>query len=169
MGAALVITRREHTAGDLRGLAGKSKDGAVVRRLLALALVLEGHSRSDAAQQSGMDRQTLRDWVHRYNSGGVEGLKSRSAPGRVPVLSEAQMTEFKKLMIDGPDPEINMVVRWRCSDLQEEVASRFAVAVHQSTIGKWLHKLKFTTLQPRPVHPKKQAEAEEAFKKTSRP
>jgi transposase len=99
MGAALVITRREHTAANLRGLAGKSKDGAVVRRLLALALasVLEGHSRSDAAQQSGMDRQTLRDWVHRYNSAGVEGLKSRSAPGRVPVLSEAQMTEFKKL------------------------------------------------------------------------
>ena len=165
MGAALRVTRTDVTAAGLRSLAGKSTDGAEVRRLLALALVLEGHSRSAAAAQNGMDRQTLRDWVHRYNAEGLPGLKSRCAPGRVPVLSEDQMAEFEALVLRGPDPEINMVVRWRGCDLQEEVARRFSVAVHQSTIGKWLHKLEFTRLQPRPFHPKKNSEAQETFKK----
>ena len=80
MGTALTITRTEHTAEELRSFAGKCGDGAQVRRLLAIALVLEGRSRAEAAEQNGMDRQTLRDWVHRYNAEGIDGLKSRSAP-----------------------------------------------------------------------------------------
>jgi len=167
MGAALEITRTEHTAADLRVLAGKSGDGAQVRRLLALALVLEGRSRGAAAAQSGMDRQTLRDWVHRYNSEGIAGLKSRSVPGRAPRLSREQKAELKELVIQGPDPEKHGVVRWRCVDLQAEVARRFSVEVHESTVGKWLHQLGLTRLQPRPFHPKKDAEAQAIFKKTS--
>jgi transposase len=166
MAAAVTIKRTDHKASELRGLAAKSKDGAEVRRLLALALVLDGRSRTEAAEQAGMDRQTLRDWVHRYNDDGLKGLKTRTAPGRVPVLTEQQMAEFKELVAKGPDPEIHGVVRWRCCDLQEEVARRFQVVVHQSTIGKWLHKLEFTQLQPRPFHPNKDAEAQEAYKKT---
>ena len=76
MAAAVKITRTEHTASALRGFAAKSGDGAQVRRLLAVALILEGHSREAAAERSGMDRQTLRDWVHRYNGNGVAGLVS---------------------------------------------------------------------------------------------
>lgn len=161
------VTRKEQTAAELRGFAAKSKDGAQVRRLLAIALVLEGCSRTEAAESSGMDRQTLRDWVHRYNDEGIEGLKSRSAPGRSPVLSKDQKAELKALVIKGPDPTTDKVVRWRCLDLREEVARRFSVEVHESTIGKWLHQLGLTRLQPRPFHPKKDAEAQEAFKKTS--
>ncbi len=82
MGAALTVTRTEHTAAELRALAAKSGDGARVRRLLALAM--EGRSRTEAAEQNGMDRQTLRDWVHRYNRDGADGLKSRCSPGRAP-------------------------------------------------------------------------------------
>lgn len=167
MGTALAITQKDHTAAELRVLAGRSHDGAQVRRLLALALVLEGRSRSEAAAQSGMDRQTLCDWVHRYNAEGVEGLKTRSSPGRAPFLTEAQKAELKALVIKGPDPEADKVVRWRCLDLREEVARRFSVEVHESTVGKWLHQLGFTRLQPRPFHPKKNAEAQEAYKKSS--
>ncbi len=83
----MAITRTDHTAAGLRSLASKSNDGAQVRRLLALALVLEGCSRTEAAEQSGMERQTLRDWVHRYNADGVAGLTSRSSPGRTPFLT----------------------------------------------------------------------------------
>ena len=114
-----------------------------------------------------MDRQTLRDWVHRYNDFGLEGLKSRSSPGRAPALSEEQMAELRELVINGPDPEIHGVVRWRCVDLKAEVARRFAVDVHESTIARWLHELGLTRLQPRPVHPQKDPEAEATFKKTS--
>ena len=166
MGTALTVTRREHTAAELRAFAAKGRDAAQVRRLLALALVLEGCSRTEAAGSSGMDRQTLRDWVHRYNDEGIDGLKSRCAPGRAPALSNAQMAELKALVVKGPDPAKHKVVRWRCLDLREEVARLFSVEVHESTIGKWLHQLGLTRLQPRPFHPKKDAEAQETFKKT---
>src|SRR5215217_178385 len=79
-----------YTSTDLRAVASKCADGAQVRRLLALALVLDGYPRSKAAALNGMDRQTLRDWVHRYTAEGVEGLKSRPPPGRVPALTEPQ-------------------------------------------------------------------------------
>jgi len=169
MSEALTITRADHTALELRRMAAKCRDTAQLRRLLALALVLEGRSRTEAAEQSGMQRQTLRDWVHRYNAQGVEGLKSRKSPGAAPSLTQAQMAELKALVIHGPDPAVHKVVRWRCQDLQAEVARRFAVEVHESTIGKWLHQLRLTRLQPRPYHPKKVAAAEETFKKTSPP
>ena len=167
MNAPLEITRTDYTSAELRSLSGRCSDGAQVRRLLALALVLDGHSRTEAAALSGMDRQTLRDWVHRYNDFGLEGLKSRSSPGRAPALSEEQMAELRELVINGPDPQIHKVVRWRCVDLQAEIARRFSVEVHESTVGRWLHELGLTRLQPRPVHPQKDPEAEMAFKKTS--
>ena len=167
MGQAIAITRDEHSAADLRGLASRERDGEVVRRLLALAMVLEGHSRADAARMNGMDRQTLRDWVHRYNAEGLSGLVSRVGAGPVPVLSETEMAEFRELVIDGPDPAIDDVVRWRCVDLRDKVAGRYGVFVNTRTVAKWLGKMKMTRLQPRPYHPKKDAVAQEAFKKTS--
>jgi transposase len=167
MVAAVKITRTDHTAAELRGLAAKSNDAAQVRRLLALALVLEGQSRHAAAMQTGMDRQTLRDWVHRYNAEGTSGLLSIRSGGHPTSLTAAQMAELKKLTIKGPDPETDHVVRWRCVDLRDEVARRFTVTVTERTIGRWLRGLELTRLQPRPFHPKKDAAAQEAFKKTS--
>jgi transposase len=164
MGKRLAITRIEHTAEDLRAIASKSRDGAQVRRLLALASVLDGQSRTEAATQAGMDRQTLRDWVHRYNAAGVAGLKSGHGPGKPPSLTGEQMAELKATVLKGPDPETHGVVRWRCVDLRAEVARRFTVEVSERTIGKWLRKLELTRLQPRPFHPKKDDAAQAAFK-----
>jgi transposase len=168
MGAMLRITRTDHTGAELRALSVKCTDGAQVRRMLALAMVLDGRPRGEAASLNGMDRQTLCDWVHRYNVAGLDGLKTRKSPGQAPRLTKAQKAELRDLVVKGPDPATHKVVRWRCVDLQAEVARRWSVEVHESTIGKWLGELGLTRLQPRPVHPKKQAEAEEAFKKTSR-
>ena len=167
MGRPLEISRTEHTSAELRALSNRCSDGAQVRRILAIAMVLEGRSRSEAAELNGMDRQTLRDWVHRYNGAGVGGLKSRRHPGRAPALTQLQRAELLELVIAGPDPALNGVVRWRCVDLQAEVARRFSVKVHENTIARWLHELGLTRLQPRPYHPKKAAEAEAVFKKTS--
>jgi transposase len=164
---AVAITRMEHNAAELRILAVKSRNAAQNRRLLAIAMVLEGNSREDAARQAGMDRQTLRDWVHRYNEKGADGLISRCAPGPKPKLTAAQMEELHALVLAGPDPAVHHVVRWRCMDLRDEVARRFGVTVQERAIGKWLRKLGLTRLQPRPYHPKKDPVAEEAFKKTS--
>lgn len=165
--SAVRITREDHTAGELRGLSRRCGCGEQVRRILAIAMVLEGRPRAEAAALNGMDRQTLRDWVHRYNAEGVEGLKTRPRSGRAPRLTSLQRAELLELVLAGPDPEVHGVVRWRCVDLQAEVARRFSVEVHENTIGRWLHELGLTRLQPRPVHPKKDPLAEEAFKKTS--
>ena len=166
MSAAVKVTRAEYTAADLRDFAAASKDGGQVRRLLALALVLEGRSRAEAATLSGMDRQTLPDWVHRYNAEGIAGLKSRIGGGREAYLSAAQKADLREMVIKGPDLATHKVVRWRCVDLRAEIARRWSVEVHESTIGKWLGELGLTRLQPRPVHPKKDAAAEADFKKT---
>lgn len=167
MGAPVTITRTDHTPAELRALAARTDDVDQARRLLALAMVLEGTSRLDAARQTGMDRQTLRDWVHRYNTTGIDGLVSRKPPGAAPKLTQAQMTELREVVIAGPDPKVHGVIRWRCIDLCAEVTRRFAVTVPERTMGKWLGKLGLTRLQPRPYHPKKDAAAQEAFKKTS--
>jgi len=164
---AVAITRLEYNAAELRDLAVKSRDTAQSRRLLAIAMVLDGSSREEAARQAGMDRQTLRDWVHRYNDLGADGLVSRRAPGRARKLTAAQMQEFRALAVAGPDPAVHHVARWRCVDLRDEVARRFGVTVQERAIGKWLRKLGLTRLQPRPYHPKKDPAAEETFKKTS--
>jgi len=169
MSAAVKIMRQDHTAAELRALAVKSQDPAQSRRLLAIAMLFDGASRLGAARQTGMDRQTLRDWVHRYNANGVAGLVSYTAPGPTPKLTEAQMLELRDLVIAGPDPARHQVVRWRCVDLRREVERRFSVSVTEGTIGKWLRTLKLTRLQPRPCHPKKDAAAQETFKKTSVP
>ena len=165
MGQAIPITRHDHSAAELRKLAGESDDAEVVRRLLAIAMVLDGCCRTEAAGNNGMDRQTLCDWVHRYNTEGVAGLKSRKSPGRPPALNKEQMQEFKTLVVNGPDVQKHKVVRWRCCDLREEIASRYEVNLHERTVGKLLRRVGLTRLQPRPSHPKKDPEAQELFKK----
>src|SRR3712207_8090265 len=96
---AVAITRRDLSAGDLRREAARTQDAKAARRMLAIALVLEGRSREDAAESCGMDRQTLRDWVHRYNAGGLAGLADlprRSGPRpRLPAGQEATVAEWE--------------------------------------------------------------------------
>ena len=168
MGAAVAVTRGELTAARLRSAACASEEPAQVRRLLAIALVLEGMPRQQAAEQCGRVRQTLRDWVHRYNEGGVAGLRSRPSPGRAPLLTPEQKAELRALVVAGPDPERDKVVRWRRVDLRAEVARRFGVEVRESTIGEWLHQLGLTRLQPRPCHPKRDLAAQEVYEKLPR-
>jgi transposase len=163
----VAITRDEHSAADLRRAAARTRDAAAARRMLALALILEGESRAHAAEICGMDRQTLRDWVHRYNAEGLSGLADRPHPGRCARLSAAQMRELEHLVEDGPDPDRDGVVRWRRCDLRDWIAAQFGLRFHERTIGKLLHKLAFRRLSVRPQHPQSDPQAQEAFKKTS--
>jgi transposase len=169
MSKAVTITHTDHAASELRTRAAKCSDADQARRLLAIALVLDGASRWDAARLTGMDRQTLRDWVLRYNADGIEGLLSRKPPGASARLTEAQQAQLRQWVTEGPNREDHSVIRWRCVDLCAEVQRRFSVTVCERTMGKWLRKMGFTRLQPRPYHPKKDAEAQESFKKTSVP
>lgn len=164
----IAITRMDLDAGGLRVAASRSKDTAASRRMLALALVLEGVSRSEAARAAGMDRQTLRDWVHRYNATGLEGLKNRAnVGGPRRKLSAAQEAAFAVWVREGPKLEEHKVVRWRCRDLRDELARRFGVEMHERTVGKLLTRLNFSRVSVRPRHPEQDMLVQEAHKKTS--
>ncbi len=163
----VAITRDELDATGLRRAAARSRDARAARRMLALAMVLEGTDRRTAAEACGMDRQTLRDWVHRYNNQGLDGLSDRHAPGPSRRLSAEQMAELARIVEAGPDLATDGVVRWRRVDLQRVIPERFRVERHERTVGKQLAALGFRRLSVRPHHPRRDAEAQEAFKKTS--
>jgi transposase len=168
MGRAVAIARLDLAAEGLRSAASVEKDGAAARRILALALVLEGVDRASAARICGMDRQTLRDWVRRYNDEGLAGLRDRAGGGRSPKLSQEQRAEFAALVEAGPDPALHKVVRWRRADLRDEIKRRFGVEVHERSVGKILASMGYRRLSVRPQHPKSDPTAQETFKKTSR-
>jgi transposase len=114
-----------------------------------------------------MDRQTLRDWVHRYNAEGVAGLVNRTVPHRPRRLAPEQMAALATWVEAGPDPVRDGVVRWRRRDLQHHIKTEFGVVLHERSVGKQLAALGFRRLSVRPQHPKSDPEAQEAFKKTS--
>jgi transposase len=163
----VAITREGLDAGELRREAGRCRAARAARRMLALALVLEGASREAAARCAGMDRQTLRDWVHRYNAEGIEGLRDRRRPGPRPRLTPGQEAELVAAVERGPDPDRDGVVRWRRVDLKALIEARFGVRLHERSVGKVLRRLGFARLSVRPKHPKADEAAQAAFKKAS--
>jgi transposase len=163
----IAITRHELGAGALRREAGRCGDARAARRMLALALVLEGGSREAAARAAGMDRQTLRDRVHRYNADGLPGLHDRRRPGRKPRLTPEQEAELATAVDRGPDPERDGVVRWRRIDLKALIEARYDVEPHERSVGKVLRRLGFARLSVRPKHPKADEAAQAAFEKAS--
>jgi transposase len=163
-----VKIRTDYTAVELRLLAKGAEDVDQSRRLLSLAAAVEGMSRQDAARIGGMDRQTLRDWVHRFNEQGPEGLKNARHDGPAPRLSQDQQAELAALVEVGPDPAADGVVRWRRVDLQRVIEDRFGIHYHERSVGKILKKLGFSHVSARPRHPGQDAAVMEAFKKTSR-
>ena len=165
--AAAVKLREDYSAGELRALAKRSKDANQSRRLLSLAAVRDGMDRGEAARVGGMDRQTLRDWVHRFNAVGPDGLIDNWTSGPRPRLSPGQLAEFAKIVETGPDRKVDGVVRWRRIDLKRVIAERFAVNYHQRYVGKLLKKLGFSHISARPRHPAQDEQIVEAFKKTS--
>jgi len=165
--ASAVRVRTDYSAAALRRLAAGTKNANQSRRLLSLAAVLEGMNRTDAARIGGMDRQTLRDWVHRFNERGPDGLKDTWSKGNPPRLSADQQADLARLVEIGPDRAVHGVVRWRRVDLQRLIAERFGVAYHERTVGKILKQLGFAHISARPRHPAQDGRTIEVFKKTS--
>ncbi len=138
------------------------------RRLLSLAAILDGMNRTDAARIGGMDRQTLRDWVHRFNRTGPNGLRDAWYERPPSRLTPEQKTELAERVEAGPDPAIHGVMRWRRIDLQKVILERFGVDYHERTIGKLLKELGFSRISVRPRHPGQDPRIIAEFKKTSR-
>jgi len=165
---AVAITRRDVSVGDLRREAGRTRDARAARRMLAIACGMEGQSREDAAECCGMDRQTLRDWVHRFNADGLAGLADlprRNGPK--PRLSSEQEAVVAAWVEQGPDLARDGLMRWRCVDLQGRIEREWGVHLHERTLGKLLRKLAFRRLSVRPQHPKSDPEAQARFRGSS--
>ena len=163
----VVEIKPSHTSAELRRLAAATKNANQSRRLLSIAAVLEGMDRAQAAKIGGMDRQTLRDWAHRFNEFGPDGLKDNRRRGNPMRLSKAQQAELAAIVETGPDPKVHGVVRWRRIDLQHLIAERFSIDYHERTIGKILKQLGFSHISARPRHPMQDGQTIAAFKKTS--
>lgn len=162
-----IALREDYDAGELRRLARRSKDNRQTRRLLALAAVYDGMSRTDAAAVGGMDRQTLRDWAHRFNAEGPDGLLDRPRSGMPRWLSEAQMRELAEIVETGPDRATDGVTRWRRVDLKRVIEARFGVVYSERAISDLLKVLAFSHISGRPKHPGQDDRVIAAFKKTS--
>ena len=164
MGAALPV-RGDVTSVELRRLARLEADGRVACRILALANALDGMSREQAAKQAGMDRQTLRDWVIRFNAEGMDGLRDRPRSGRPAFLDEGQMAAFKALVLRGPNPERDGVSSWTAKDLCRIIENRFGVSYSGNGMLDLLHGLGLSWQKTRPIHPQANPKAQQAFKK----
>ena len=165
--AAAVELKGDRSSAEFRQLAAKAKDASQARRLLALAAIGDGKTRAEAARIGGMDRQTLRDWVHAVNARGLDGLINRKAPGRKPKLSVEQREAVRTIVGTGPDPEVDGVVRWRCVDLRGIINKHFGVDPDAVSIGRLLKALGFAHVSARPRHPQQDNDAIGTFKKTS--
>lgn len=168
MGVALAV-RRDIPAVELRRLARQEADGRVGSRLLAIANVLDGMDRATAARAAGMDRQTLRDWVIRFNDQGVDGLRDLPRSGRPAWLSEGQQATLKAIVLRGPNPERDGVSAWRAIDLCRVVEERFGVRYREGGMLRLLHALDLSWQKTRPRHPNADPMARERFKKGALP
>ena len=168
MGYALPI-RSDYTSGALRRLAKRASNVAQARRLLAIAAVLDGASREEAAKAGGMDRQTLRDWVIRFNELGPEGLINRPSPGCPGKLGPKHKAYLARIVDEGPIPAVDGVVRWRACDLIMRLYEEFGISVSDDTVYRALKELGFSHVSARPKAYKQDPEAIEAFKKTFLP
>jgi transposase len=161
--------RDDIPAQELRRRARREGNGRVASRLLALANALDGMARGEAARRAGMDRQTLRDWVIRFNEQGIDGLRDRPKSGRPTWLDEGQMASLRALVLRGADPERDGVSTWRAKDLCRIVEARFGVAYSENGMLRRLHDLGLSWQKARPIHPEADRKAQETFKKTSPP
>ncbi|CAA9359782.1 MAG: Mobile element protein [uncultured Microvirga sp.] len=164
-----VPLRTDFDADALRMIARKSKDGPQARRLLALAVIYEGASRTEAARVGGVTLQIVRDWVVKFNARGPEGLIDRKPPGQPSKLTSAHRAALATRLDDDPIPSVHGVVRWRLVDLMQWIWEEFRIAISKQTLSRELRAMGYRKLSARPRHHQKSEAAVAAFKKISPP
>jgi len=164
-----VPLRGDFAALQLRGFARRTKDGPQARRLLALAAIYDGATRTEAAKLGGVTLQIVRDWVVKFNARGPDGLADKKAPGQASRLNDEHRVALAKVIDEGPVPAIHGVVRWRLVDLCQWVFEEFRVSVSVQTLSRELRALGYRRLSARPRHHAQAEGAIEDFKKVSPP
>ena len=164
MPARTEIRRDLHDPAVLKRMARNEKMPRKAKRLLAIALAMDGMTFTAAAEAVGMERQALCDAVKRYNAESTDGLNDRPKPGRSAKLTEAQENELKTIVETGPDPETDGISAYTLDDLAGIVKTKFNVTYNVNYMGQLLRRLKFSRQKPRPFNPKKDEAAQAAFR-----
>ena len=164
--AAPLPLRSDYDAPKLRQEARVSRDPGQVRRLLAVASIYDGQTRTQAAAIGGVGLQTVRDWVSWFNAEGPAGLKTGKAPGKEPVLKDHHRAALRAIVETGPTPSVHGVVRWRIADLMQWLWDTFQVSISKQTMSRELRAMGFRKLSVRPRHHAQDPEAVAGFKKT---
>ena len=168
--------RTDFNAHQLRALARQTKNAPQARRLLALAAIYEGASRTEAARIGGVTLQIVRDWVLKFNAQGPDGLIDRKPPGQPSRLTDRHRQHLVQMIEAGPIPAVHGVVRWRLSDLIQGLWDEYRLPISKQALSREVRALGYRKLSARPRHhAKSEAAVEhakseaavEAFKKTS--
>lgn len=167
--AASIALRDVFDGAGLRRLAKATKDAAQGRRLLSLAEIYDGGTRTDAARIGGVGLQTVRDWVLRFNARGPDGLIDGKALGNPCKLDDDQLRALAGIVESGPIPAIHGVVRWRLKDLAQWIWDEFRISLDETTVSRALKELGFRKLSARPRHHAQNELAIEDFKKACPP
>lgn len=161
--------RDDLSAGELRALARRERNGRSAARMIAVANALDGMSRAEAARLAGMDRQALRDAVVRYNAEGLAGFHDRPKSGRPERLGDGELAVLKAMVLKGPDPERDGLSSYTLADICRLVEARFGHGYDVSGMSRLLRRLGLSWQKARPVHPQGDPAARAAFKKRSSP
>src|SRR3954463_11843789 len=164
-----VPLRTDFDADVLRAIARKTKDGPQARRLLALATIYDGGTRTEAARIGGVTVQVGRDWVVKFNAHGPDGLIDRKPSGRPSRLTDAHRAALMARVDAGPIPAVHGVVRWRLIDLLQWLWEELRISISKQTLSRALRAMNYCKLSARPRHHAKSEAAVSAFKKTSPP
>jgi transposase len=164
-----VALRTDFHADALRAMARKAKDGPQARRLLSLAAIYEGATRTEAARIGGVTLQVVRDWVVKFNVLGPEGLIDRKPPGQPSRLTDAHRAALMARLDEGPIPAVHGVVRWRLVDLIAWAWEEFRITISKQTLSRELRAMGYRKLSARPRHHEKSEAAVAAFQKSSPP
>jgi len=157
--------RSDFNASELRALARKTKDGPQARRLLALAAIYDGGTRTEAARIGGVTLQIVRDWVLKFNAQGPDGLIDRKPPGQPSRLTDDPRRHLAQMIEAGPIPAVHGVVRWRLIDLIQWLWDEHRVPISKQTLSREVRALGYRKLSARPRHHAKSEAAVEDFKK----
>ena len=165
--SAPIPLRQDFEASQLRGLARRSKDGPQARRLLALAAIYDGATRTEAAKIGGVGLQIIRDWVLRFNARGPDALVNGKSPGQPSKLNDLQRQAIAEMIKRGPIPAVHGVVRWRLIDLAQWIFEEFRITIAKQT-GATRHGLPQTLARPR-HHAQAQGAIRDFKKRMARP
>lgn len=152
---------------DLAKIAKREPNPRVRQRLLAIRLVVMANTVPQAAKAVGLKERQTRNWIHRFNAEGVNGLRDRPRPGQPVKLTRQKESVFRERIVKGASPK-DPTRNLRVKDIQRILREEFDADYCLGGTYFLLHRLGFSSLVPRPRHPQADQQTQDQFKKNAK-